>query len=161
MIVVSDASPMNVLIRIDHVYVLPQLYKTVIVPPTVIAELSHISTPVVIRSWLSTKPIWLEIKKPLHIDPSLKSEDDGEAEAISLALELRADLLLADDWKARRAARKRGIEITGVLGVLELASAQNLIEFPTAIQRLRATDFYISDDIVQKALERDAQRKQT
>jgi predicted nucleic acid-binding protein len=50
MIVVSDASPVNVLMRIGYVDVLPILFQSVIIPPAVASELSHSSTPEVVRS---------------------------------------------------------------------------------------------------------------
>ncbi len=86
MIVVSDASPLNLLVRIGHVDVLPTLFGAVFVPPAVVAELSHPSTPDVIRNWFASKPPWLQVKAPVRIDPTLDFDDTGEREAISLAL---------------------------------------------------------------------------
>src|SRR5207244_5984193 len=103
MIVVSDASPLNVLVRIENVSVLETLFQSVFIPPAVAAELSHSGTPRSVREWLSAKPAWLNIRAPAQIDPTLDFDDAGEREAISLALELKADYLLADDRKARRA----------------------------------------------------------
>jgi len=44
--------------------------------------------------------------------------DPGEAEAIALALELSADLILLDERDGRSAAERAGLRVTGVLGVL-------------------------------------------
>jgi predicted nucleic acid-binding protein len=159
MIVVSDASPLNVLIRIEHVGILPPLFNSVIVPPAVASELSHAGTPETVRQWMAARPVWLEIRVPSKIDPTLQIDDRGEVEAISLAIELRADFLLADDRKARRAARERGIPITGAIGVLELASARGLLDLNEAFIRLRATDFSIAEHILKEALSRDTARK--
>src|SRR5436309_12985626 len=122
MIVVSDASPLNVLVRIGYPDVLRALFNSVIIPPAVASELSHASTPDAVRTWMTEHHEWIAIKAPSHIDPTLQLDDVGEAQAISLALELKADLLLADDRKARRIAEERGLAITGAIGVLELAS---------------------------------------
>ncbi len=159
MIVISDASPINVLVRIGQVDVLRPLFGVVIIPPAVASELSHARTPEAVRNWMAARPEWLEIRTPLKIDATLQIDDPGEVEAISLALELKADFLLADDRKGRRAARERGIPITGAVGVLEAASAKGLLELSEAFKRLRATDFIVADSILAEALRRDAARK--
>lgn len=159
MIVVSDASPMNVLVRIGHVGVLPELFHHVLVPPAVVAERSHVRTPIEVRTWIATAPAWLETRAPTQVDPTLDFDDPGESEAISLAVELRADLLLVDDRKARRAAVQRGLATTGLIGVLELAAARGLVDMRNAFVRLRTTDFRISERILNDTLARDAARR--
>ena len=52
---------------------------------------------------------------------------DGEAEAIGLALEIRAKALLIDERDVTSIARRLGITTVGTLGVLILASAKNLL----------------------------------
>lgn len=99
------------------------------------------------------------MRTPSRIDPTLVFDDPGEVEAISLALEIKADLLLADDKKARRAARERGIATTAAIGVLELAAARDLLTLPDALRKVRATDFLVSDDILNAALVRDTARR--
>jgi predicted nucleic acid-binding protein len=90
---------------------------------------------------------------PSRIDKTI-SEDPGEREAICLALELKADLLLVDDKQARRAARQSGLRITGTVGVLELAGSSGVVNLADALHRIRSTDFFISDDLIQEALGR-------
>ena len=87
MIVVSDTSPLNYLVLIGHVDVLPTLFDRIVTPPAVIAELLHPSTPQIVHAWAMTPPSWLEIIPPSLIDSSLNL-GRGEAEAISVALEL-------------------------------------------------------------------------
>ena len=159
MIVVSDTSPINALALINETRILPALFGTVIIPPAVAAELSHPRTPAIVRDWLAARPDWLEVRSPKRIDPTLRIKDPGEKEAISLAMELNADVLLADDQKARRAARQRGLVVTGVVGVLELASARRMLALDDAFTRLRATNFLVTDDVLQDALRRDVSRK--
>lgn len=158
MIVVSDASPLNILMRIGHVDVLAALFGKVLIPPAVASELSHAGTPSMVRDWIAQRPPWLDIQAPSRIDASLGLDDAGEREAISLALELRADYLLADDKKARRAAQQRGLVVTGAVGVIELAAAMHLLSLPDAFERLRSTDFIISQSILDEALSRHARR---
>jgi predicted nucleic acid-binding protein len=79
--------------------------------------------------------------------------DPGEREAILLAQELNANLLLLDDMKARRAATERGLIITGILGILDQAASMKLIDLPTAIQNLQNTSFWAFDSLLQKLLD--------
>lgn len=74
-------------------------------------------------------------------------------------MKLKADLLLADDHKARRTARGRGLVMTGVLGVLEHGSAKGLLDLTAAIGRLRSTDFFLAESVIEAAHERDLQRR--
>ena len=55
-------------------------------------------------------------------DASLAELDSGERSAISLALSLKADVILIDDRKGAAAARHKGFEVTGTLGILDLAA---------------------------------------
>jgi predicted nucleic acid-binding protein len=45
--------------------------------------------------------------------------DRGEADAIALALEINADLLVIDDRRGRAAAARRGMAVIGSVGLLE------------------------------------------
>lgn len=56
MIVVSDASPLNVLVRIGMIGILPELFSTVIMPRAVAEELRHPNTPPAVREWRATVP---------------------------------------------------------------------------------------------------------
>ncbi len=56
MLVVSDASPVNVLIRIGQINVLPILFKAVVVPTSVAEEMSRAATPQIVRDWLDRPP---------------------------------------------------------------------------------------------------------
>ena len=72
----------------------------------------------------------------------------GEREAITLAEEISAELLLVDDGTGRQEARRRGLAVRGTLGVLGLAARHGLTDFPNAIARLRATNFRVSEELV-------------
>lgn len=84
--------------------------------------------------------------------------DAGEREAILLAQELVADLLLVDDKQARQAAADFGIAITGTLGILDKAARDGLINLETAIKKLQKTNFRIADDLVQKLINESEKR---
>jgi len=96
--IVADTTPLNYLVLIQAAEILPNLYRTVLIPPAVKAELAHANTPAIVRAWISQPPAWLEVvslKRP--VDSALEHLDAGEREAISLASELQAILLLMDE----------------------------------------------------------------
>ena len=101
MIVVSDTTPLNYLILIESVHVLPALFGRVYAPSAVIHELAHPRSPEPVRRWTDSLPEWLTVQEPTRIDPSLRL-GSGEAAAIALAEELKAD------WVLVMSARVRG-----------------------------------------------------
>ena len=103
MIVVADTSPLNYLIRLGHPEVLRDLYGRVLVPDAVLIEMRHPEAPPEVRAWASTPPDWLETIQVRQLDSTLAMElGDGEREAISLALEVHADVLLIDERAGAR-----------------------------------------------------------
>ncbi len=80
-------------------------------------------------------------------------------EAIALAEQLKADVLLVDDWAARREAERRSLKVQGMLGLLSVASELGLIDITEMIGRLRTTNFRASEKLIQFILDRDEDRK--
>lgn len=78
----------------------------------------------------------------------------GEREAIWLAEELKADLIILDEKPARQIARERGLNLTGLLGILEIAATRQLIDLPTVLERLQQTTFRASPRLLKSLLER-------
>jgi predicted nucleic acid-binding protein len=151
MLVVADSSPLIVLIKIEHVEVLPTLFGTVVIPPEVAAELRRGNRPREVRDFIASPPSWLLQRSPAAIE-SIPKLHQGELAAISLARELRADLLLIDDRNGRRAAANRHIAVTGTIGVLELSAGRNLIDLRDAFERVKKTDFWVAHDLLDKRL---------
>ena len=152
MIVVSDATPLNVLARIGLIDFLATLYGRVIIPPAVRDELTRDSTPQTVRDWLASAPVWLEVKAPTVQDEGRRA-GKGERQAIALAKELRAERLLADDAKARQQAERAGIKTIGTLGLLEAFSARGFCPLDQALARL-PEDFRLAPPLIEAALER-------
>ncbi|MEO8036026.1 MAG: DUF3368 domain-containing protein [Acidobacteriota bacterium] len=155
MIVVADTSPLRYLILIDHVHVLPALFGEVIVPPAVLAELTNEQTPEEVRTWVANRPEWLSVRAPRESLPQLRGRiDDGEREAIALAVEVGADALLIDDRDGRRHAQALKCQVTGTLGVLADAADRGLADLPTALDRLRSTNFRADRRVIDEILKR-------
>jgi predicted nucleic acid-binding protein len=81
-IVLSDTSPINYLVLINLIDVLPTLFHQVIIPDAVVAELKHAGTPEKVRAWINNPPSWLLTRSPLKID-SLIQLGRGEVEGIN------------------------------------------------------------------------------
>jgi predicted nucleic acid-binding protein len=153
MLVIADTSPINYLVLIEHTAILPSLFGHVIIPPVVAEELQRPRTPAPVRSWMASLPAWLEIRSPRQplATPTLRL-GAGECEALSLAQELHADLLLLDDLEAREEAERHAFLVMGTLRVLELASERGLLDFAATIAKLEATSFHMPVQLVQDML---------
>lgn len=158
MIVVADSSPLFALINIRQIDLLPKLFGRVIIPREISLELSQSSRPRVVRDFIASPPSWLVERTPVAIQP-IPALHAGELAAISLAYELKADLLLIDESRGRKAASDLRIPVTGTIGVLELAADRGLIELKDAFARLKNTDFWISHRLLDERLKLHLARK--
>jgi predicted nucleic acid-binding protein len=161
MLVVADTSPINYLVLLEHMALLPTLYTRVFLPPAVVTELQDLEAPEAVRAWVVDLPPWCEIRRPAALagTETLDHLGAGEREAILLAQELQADFLLIDEDDGRQAARSRALNVTGTLGVLERAAEGGLIDLPSTLARLLTTTFRVRDELIQAMLARDAARK--
>ena len=132
MIVVSNTSPINYLILIGQIDLLPELFRQITIPQAVYSELSDTEAPNPVQTWIADPPAWLKIQSTSQASETrIDLLDPGESAAILLAQALNADLLLLDDMKARRVSTARGLSIAGTLGVLDRAATMKLIDLPT------------------------------
>ena len=160
MIIVADTSPVNYLVLSGQIDLAHTLYGTLLIPPAVHRELLDARAPAAVREWLTTQPTWMEVRSPQ--DTSRFTElGPGEREAISLALETKADILLIDETAGRKIAVENDVPVKGTLGLLEEADARRVadFDFPQALAKLRATTIFLSEEIVQDALKRHQDRK--
>lgn len=154
MIVVSDTSPIANLLQIGDLALLRLLFEEIVVPKEVYAEICEIQSQAEILS----KQDW--IKSVTISDSALKAKllkdlDKGEAEAIVLAIELRADYLLMDETKGRAVAESYEIKVIGILGVLLQAKEKGLIsEVKSHLQKLvNEAGFWLNPQLIEKVLE--------
>ena len=158
MIVVADTGPVHYLVLAGHVELLHTLYGSVLLPPAVQTELTHPHAPEAVRAWAASLPSWAAVQAPR--DPSRFSNlGPGEREAISLALEVRADYVLMDETLGRQIAVQSGIAVKGTLGVLEEAAERGLVNLLAATDALKATNIFLSEEVIEGALERERQRR--
>jgi len=129
MIVVSDTSSISNLAAIGQLKLLEQLYGIVIIPTAVYQEIlnSGNTDPAVLAiqtvNWIETRSV-----TNITLLQNLRNKlDIGEAEAITLAVELNADRLIVDERKGRNEAINLGLRVTGILGILLAAKQQRLV----------------------------------
>ena len=68
-------------------------------------------------------------------------------------------LLLIDEAAGRLEAIRRGISNTGTLGVLRAAALAGIVDLPSALARLLATNFRVSTALAEDLLADDAQQR--
>lgn len=153
MTVVANTSPLRYLIASGQVGLVAKLFGTVLIPRAVERELLDPHAPPPLRQWMTQRPAWLETRDVhLRPDSELTSElDPGEREAIQLALELRAELLIMDDRRGRQMATARGLTVIGALGMLRESYRQRLIENPLELTaQLRSNGFRVSRALMRR-----------
>jgi len=119
-ITVSNSSPLLNLAVIRQLYLLERLYGRVYIPEAVWEELSAIGSAQPWGAGLHALA-WLErraVGDRSLLDTLLLELDRGEAEAIALAMQMHADLLLVDERRGRTIASRLGLKSLGLLGVL-------------------------------------------
>jgi len=157
MVGVCNTTPLNYLVLIGAVDILPQLFERVLVPQIVMDQLLDHRTPNVVRAWASHPPTWLGVVAvPAPPDPVLAKLHAGEREAIILAQKVGAAIFIVDERAARKEAERRGLNVTGTLGILDIAAQRGLIDFESAIERLRRTTFRMTESLLEQFLEREA-----
>lgn len=151
-IIVSDTSPIRYLVLIGEGDVVRMQYGRILIPTAVFNELQQPCTPEVVRECLANRPEWIEIipgRRPIPPEIS-RSLDEGEREAIALALDCDADLLLMDDRSGVREARRMGLTVTGTLGILVRAAEAGLVDLKSALARLEKTNFRIDPRLLRQ-----------
>ncbi|MBR8829935.1 MAG: hypothetical protein N5P05_000523 [Chroococcopsis gigantea SAG 12.99] len=156
MIVVSDTSALSNLAIVHQLRLLSAIYQTVIIPDVVASELAASNNPTISAilqlDWILTQSLTTsELADQLQQERGL---DAGEANAIALALELRADDLLIDERLGRREAVRLGIPIIGILGILLVAKQRNLIPQvqPVMNSLIDQAGFRVSPGLYQRVL---------
>lgn len=155
MIVVSDSTILIGLAKIGKLDLLREIFSKVYIPEEVFKEVTERGKKKpgsqVIREswWIETK----QIKDNTQVNFLMASLEKGEAEVLALAKEIKADLILLDEEKARKSAVIAGFEVMGLLGLLIVAKNLGLLkEIRSSIEELKRKRFRISDKIVVEVL---------
>ncbi|MEO6328423.1 MAG: DUF3368 domain-containing protein [Ginsengibacter sp.] len=134
-IIVSDASPIGYLIRIDKLELLEIIYGAIIIPEAVYQEIFRLENlGYNLSAFKNSK--WIKVLKPIdisNIDTYKSILDKGELEALSIAISYNADLVIIDEKLGRFVAKQIGFDITGLVGILIAAKIRGHI---TSIKKI-------------------------
>ena len=154
MIVVSDTSPILSLALIGRLELLRDLYGTIMIPEAVRSEIVATeqsgAREIGSANWIVACPI----ERDLVLKLLLREVDQGEAEAIGLALQSKADVLLIDERKARQLAAYLELGVVGLLDVLQEAKQRHLITSvkPILDDLIARARFRLSHKLYQRTL---------
>jgi uncharacterized protein len=154
-VIVADAGPLIALAKIEQLPLLNLLFSAINIPQTVFNETCADTK----RADASAIRTFANAHATLHADredaitAQLKMElDAGEAQAIALAQSLRCTLLI-DDLLGRTVARRRGVPIVGVIGVLLQAKRMgHLTHVRPQLEALNAAHYRISTALFDEAI---------
>ncbi|MHB2151039.1 DUF3368 domain-containing protein [Calditrichota bacterium LG25] len=140
---VSNSSCIIVLEKIGRLDLLSESFDTVNIPPAVQSELGQNI------DWLIVKSV-----QNRALVSSLNTQiDDGESEAIALAMEEENVFIVLDDKKARRIAKQLGLKVIGTVGLLLRAKKRGIVtEIKPILDALQEVDFRIGETLYQEAL---------
>jgi len=148
--VISNSSVLIHLAKINELGLLKEFYQTITIPEIVrkecIVEVESRYEVAIIKDaeWINVEKV-----KDQNLVKLLRTTlDDGEAEAIALAVETNADIVLLDDSDAREKARLYGLKITGIVGILLRAKLEGKItSLKEKLAMLKETGFWIGAEL--------------
>lgn len=151
--VVANNTPLSALWAIGRLDLLEALFGEILIPHEVASE--FLAAEALARQrdlaaapWIKVTPIRDRRRVVAYANLDL-----GEAEVLALGEETNARLLVIDEDKGRRFARRLGFPVIGTLGVLLLAKERDLLErVAPAIEELRDVGLYLAPSLVAKVL---------
>lgn len=147
--VIADASVLIIFDKIDHLDLLRKIYQQIYTTPEIAFEFKK------------PLPDWIVLESP--IDKKYQNfiatlVDEGEASALTFAIEREDTLLILDDLKARKLAKSLNLKFTGTLGVINRAKSEGVIsEIKPLLDKIQATDFRVSEKIISELLHRNGE----
>ena len=145
---ISNTSCLIVLDNIDMLFILKELYRSIIITPEVAKEFEK-----PIPEWIKVKDV--DDKKYLKLLNTFI--DLGEASVIALAFEIEDVVLIIDDLKARKLVSKLDVKLTGTLGVIVNARKKQIIHsLEDILYKLKKAGFRISNELENEILKYDS-----
>ncbi|UCH95159.1 MAG: DUF3368 domain-containing protein [Candidatus Aminicenantes bacterium] len=155
MIIISDAGPLIALAKTKKLNILKRLFEKVKIPPSVFHELRITSSRPGAIEFIEAieKNKWIEVIESAHVPHILLNViDQGEAEAIALAKK-EGLVLLIDERRGRKIAKKEKVKITGTGAVLVAAKKKGILKkVSPALNELLECGYRISKRLQKKIL---------
>lgn len=157
MLIVCDTNIIIDFSKINHLYLLKDIFNNVMIANEVKEELlageetgaGESDIIKAINEWIMVE----EVKNKLALESLKIHIGDGEAASIILYMETNADLLAINDLNARGIANALGVKIIGTLGTLRLAKDRGMLkQIKPLLDELRKVGAYISNDLYNRIL---------
>lgn len=148
--IVSNTTPISNLIQLDLIGMLEKLFGEISIPEAVVTELDEGDD--FLGNWREKCSGIIKIvavqPDPI-IEQLLLNLHPGEAEALALAVRLKAKIFLCDDMDARKFAHIHGIKVTGTIGILLKGKLSGYIdEISPYLENLRNNlHFWFTDEL--------------
>lgn len=143
-VVIADSSCLIALSKIGKLEILNALFGNVLIPKAVYIEVVVLgkgragSEEIKNAKWIKVE----NVKNKLAVKALQINLGEGESEAITLAIEKDADLIILDDFKARQTAEELSLTFVGTLAILQKAKSKGLIKnFEKVLDELRKAGF--------------------
>ncbi|ERH06394.1 MAG: putative nucleic acid-binding protein, contains PIN domain protein [Halonotius sp. J07HN4] len=153
-LVVSDTSPLLNLALINRLDLLEAQFSGITVPTHVWTELTDGDAGVDRLLALRNKGFLsiVEVDESELFTEIGHALDSGETAAICHAIAKDAHLVLIDESDGRRVARRHGLTVTGVIGILLRGANSGDVVLEVELDALRDAGFWISDQLYDKVL---------
>jgi predicted nucleic acid-binding protein len=140
--IIADTTCFILLDKIDELELLMSLFGHIVI------------TPIIAKEFGAALPEWVLIREVKDVQfQSTLDIDPGEASAIALAMESGKSLLILDDNKGRKAARRLNLNFTGSLGIFLKAKTGGIIPSVRYIlEKVQQTNFRHTPEILQEIL---------
>jgi predicted nucleic acid-binding protein len=143
-IIIADTSCLIVLSQTGYLYLLKDIFGTIIVTETVAQEFKDVL------------PEWVLVYNDLNnsMQKLLDSQlDPGESSAIAFAYDQKDSILLIDEKKGRKIALDLGISIIGTIKILIIAKRRGKIaSLKNALNDLLNVGFWVSEKLIAQIL---------
>jgi len=153
--VVSNTTPIISFLKLNRLDLLRQLYAQIFIIAAVYTEVEAGKAKGFYKDL--SKIDWIKIVE-IQNKQAIKyflDLDSGEAEAIVLATELSADLILLDEKLGRFHAKHADLKVTGTVGILLKAKNEGLIEnLKPMLNELTEKDVWITEKLKKEILEK-------
>jgi predicted nucleic acid-binding protein len=157
MVVISDTSPLINLAIIGHLHLVPSLFGKVIMPDSVYQEIVVTgsglpgSEEIRMADWVDVR----SCKDLLFVNRLMEELDPGESEAIVLAVEIHANIILMDEDLGRKIALRYQLQPLGVLGILLKSKSAGMIPLvrPLMDALIHQAHFFIHPKLYQDVLD--------
>jgi len=153
--VICNATPLINFAAINRLDILQAMFSQVVIPQVVYNETTGSSLPGSQSVLEAIASGWLQVYTVSAIPAEIPAElDQGEREAIALALEISEERILLDEREARQVAQRFGLQVIGTLGILLLAKDNQVIVQvrPLLDEMMSMAQYWVATTLYQQVL---------